>query len=86
MNSTYKITLTTEDSFNRFQVYEDASVLDLTQMLNRIAALGREDWDVETIPITSDPYSVILHINTKHRPSGIWGSYTIKIEDGDACV
>ena len=82
MRSTYKITITSSDSFGRFAVYEDSTVADITQLLNQIARLDKSEWDVSIKKGMDCPYQVNINIECKSKTN--WVQYTIRIEDGEA--
>ena len=82
MRSTYKITITSNDSFGRFAVYEDSTVADMAQLLNQIAGLDKSEWDVSIKKGMDCPYQVNINIECKSKTN--WVQYTIRIEDGEA--
>lgn len=82
MRSTYKITITSSDSFGRFAVYKDSTVADMAQLLNQIAGLGKSGWDVSIKKGLDCPYQVNIEIECKCKTN--WVHYTIRIEDGEA--
>lgn len=82
MKSTYKITITSSDSFGRFAVYEDSTVADMAQLLNKIAGLDKSEWNVSIKKGMDCPYQVNIDIECKCKTN--WVQYTIRIEDGEA--
>lgn len=82
MRSTYKITITSNDSFGRFAVYKDSTVADMVQLLNQIAGLDKSEWDVSIKKGMDCPYQVNIDIECKCKTN--WVQYTIRIEDGEA--
>lgn len=84
MKSTYKITITESDSFGRFNVYNDATVADMAQLLNHIAKLDKSEWNVDVRKNGDDPYSVNIFIEARKKDSKIYTHYTLRIEDGEA--
>lgn len=86
MKSTYKITITFADSFDRFANYENATVADMAQLLHNVAQLKKDEWDITIEKGQDIPYAVVINITTKNRKERIWCNYIIKIEDGEASV
>lgn len=87
MKSTYYIEITSHDSFGRFNVYKDASVADMAQLLNQIARLYKSEWHVRIKNGVDCPYQVNIDIECKSRYIKTkWVQYTIRIEDGEARV
>lgn len=86
MKSTYNITITFQDSFDRSAVYENATVDDMAQLLHNVAQLKKSEWDVDITKGIDCPYAVNINISTRNKKYMLWSQYTIRIEDGEASI